>query len=141
MDTKVDISLTHPSSNMDDRKVATLRVVDRVSGMLLVQVDLTPDEFMDLHRSATVWASNSAEVSDYLDRVGKRMVVETLKWQRGEFTVVGYDYKAVPPEIQESIDFHVTSLWDTADARQTNFGWQVVFRKWIDDPDYDVDAN
>lgn len=113
------VQLSFPYSNIDGRYVS-LAITDRTSGLPLVEVPMTAEQFMDV-MSHTATRVSGATLPARPERIGKRMVVDT--------TSLGRSPERTPEQVR---DAYLADGWDVADVRRTNFGHQVVARRWID---------
>lgn len=119
---EVLITLTHPHGAGTRR--ATLHIVDSRSGERLVEVDLTPEQFMAVMSSSATRVTG-AQLPVHPERIGKRSQnVSTNIRSHGE------DIDAEAEKVRAA---YLTDGWETVRIDRTNFGRRVVAYRWIDD--------
>lgn len=125
MEIPVEVSLTYPVSS-EIGKRASLRVRDRTSNVILVDVLLAADELLDFLSTSLVEVKALAKVSDNLERVGREMEGATINIG----PVDGFYGDDVPPVVSERAATLLTEGWDSAEPRPTKGGWKIVVRRW-----------
>lgn len=127
----VVISISSPSStdSRDDGRV-NLRVQDEPSGTVLVDVEIPAGRWWRLCQSTT--QHHPAFVSPNLDRVGKVLETNRVRWDRDDFSrddppTARDVYRAVTEQLPEDWhDYADHSAWLDRD------GWVAAIRRWVD---------
>lgn len=120
----VSIRLAYPTFMGSDRgkKAAHLEVIDEASGQLIVDMELNPDQLMDLMSGSSTHVSG-ATLSSKPERLGRRA-------QTTSTNVFGFD-----PEVADRAQTvkaeYLAAGWEVVDVRQTNFGRRVAARRWL----------
>jgi hypothetical protein len=117
----VMISLTHPRGSNDDQRRVGLKVEDLVSSQVLVNVEMTAEQFADMMSSAATVVAG-ARLPQHPERLGKRMHTASTPITRTD----GRD----PQEVAAA---YLAEGWETVSVHQTNYGQQVVARRWVAD--------
>ena len=102
-----------------------LRVEDKVSGELLADVMLTPDQWLRVTSGSHITAEGT--VGRHLDRVGRKQVVRQLSVPRDALSTYNRDTSRT-----EAMNWglrHVETD-ESMEVRQTNSGWVVIYRSW-----------
>lgn len=117
------IQLSFPRSNVDPGPVVDLSVTDGMSGVQLVGVRLTADEFASL-MSCTATRVSGARIPspEHVHRIGRALEVDSKSLGHG---ASHQDVEAVRAD-------YLNNGWDTAEARRTNAGPQVIARRWVE---------
>ncbi|MEU3452232.1 hypothetical protein ABZ671_01115 [Micromonospora sp. NPDC006766] len=115
----VSVQLSYPYNSHTGRR-GHLTVTDRMSGLTLVEVDLTAGQVMDLMAHTSVRVSG-ATLPARPDLIGKRMETDS--------TTVGHNDERDPEQVRVG---YLVAGWDTAQVRRTNSGHQVTARRWVD---------
>lgn len=119
---EVLITLTHPRGGGDRR--VTLRVEDSMSGQMLVEVDLTPDQFADII-SASATRVTGATLTAHPHRIGRR--------SQNTSTDIRHYGDALDAEAKRISNAYLADGWEATRIDRTNFGRRVVAYRWIDD--------
>jgi hypothetical protein len=130
-DITVTINLSHARSFGDGKSESSahLRIEDEVSGTCLFDGRLTPEQFYTLHTSSGIKVTG---VSGHLDRVGKRMVVDSAKVPGYAIAGVAYD-KASDAAQKWADEAAHRRGWDEASVSRRSGGhFQATFRSWLD---------
>lgn len=118
---EVLITLTYPQGG--GARHATLRIEDGMSGETLIDVDLTPEQFLAM-MSTTATRVYGARLSDHPERFGKRM----------ENTSTRISHRAdLDAEAERVRDAYLADGWEQTRIDRTNFGRRVVAYRWIAD--------
>ncbi|MFY1595528.1 hypothetical protein [Micromonospora sp. WMMD737] len=116
----VSVQLSYPHNSHTGRR-GQLTVTDRMSGLVLVDVELTAEQVMDLMAHTPVRVSG-ATLPVRPDRIGKRMHVDS--------TAIGHNDPRDPEQVRAD---YLAAGWDAASVRRTNAGQQVVAYRWAAD--------
>lgn len=116
------VTITYPQGGGSAR--ATLRVEDQMSGETLVQVDMTPDQFMRAVASGTVPVSG-ARFPARPERVGRRM--------QNTSTNINSHAESAHAEAERVRDAYLADGWEEVSIDRTNFGRRVRAYRWIAD--------
>jgi hypothetical protein len=116
------VTITYPQGGGSAR--ATLRVEDQMSGETLVQVDMTPDQFMRAVASGTVPVSG-ARFPARPERVGRRM--------QSTSTNINSHAESAHAEAERVRDAYLADGWEEVSIDRTNFGRRVRAYRWIAD--------
>lgn len=117
----VQISLTYPKGGGGTR--ATLRVEDVPSGETLVDVDLDPEQYINI-MSSGVTIVTGAHVTTRPERIGRRMQNTSAEVRLG----TGVDLDA---EAERKRATFLAEGWEAVRIDKTNFGRRVVAYRWI----------
>jgi hypothetical protein len=131
---EVEMRLSYPMSSRNDKRLVTLSITDSVSRTVLLEANLTPDQFRDLLGASSLHPPVTAFVGN-LDRVGKRMehIAISVPSQTGDFRPDG----GTPVHVQEAAERfrqhqETPEEWAPDKPRRTNDGkWQLVLRRWV----------
>ena len=122
-DGHVSLSLHHPSSNGGETPIVRLEVTDRASRIVVLQVELSADQFLNLMGNRTAYGP--ASWTNHVDRIG-------LTMQHGSDTRPGSEYGN-----QMAADHHArlwaeVNGWTYWDAKRNNVGsWVFTGRRWV----------
>lgn len=114
----VQISLTYPSSNRDGKR-ASLEITERISGETIAAIELNAEQLMDLMSSTSLSVSD-ARLPLHPHRLGKVAQNTSTRIERGS---------SLDPE--KVRDDYLSNGWETAEVRKTNYGHNVMARRWI----------
>lgn len=119
------VEIMNPSSSdaRDDGYVS-LRIEDAASGETLVGVEIPAGRFYRLLQGGSqTWP---AQVSDNLDRLGKKMRVKVIRLGRFES-----ESEAIEEAHGVRRDlYREGERYDEMHVRRTNSGWEAVYRAW-----------
>jgi hypothetical protein len=130
-DITVTINLSHARSFGDGKSESSayLRIEDEVSGTCLFDGRLTPEQFYTLHTSSQITVTG---VSGLLDRVGKRMVLDSMKVPGYALANVAYDQASTAAQ-KWADEAARRRGWDEASVSRRSGGYfQATFRSWLD---------
>lgn len=125
-DGHVSIALAHPSSNSGETPIVRLEVTDRASRIVVLQVELDAEQFLNLMANRTAYGP--ASWTSHTDRIGK---------------VMRHDSAILPPETFPNVEaaklgaevWGQENGWTYTDARRNNASsWVFTGRRW-DDPE------
>ena len=119
------ITVTYPQGGGEVRH-ATLRVEDQMSGITLVQVDLTPEQYMRILASGAVPVSG-ARLPARPELIGRRMENTATSIRNG---AVDTD---IDVEAQRVRDQYLADGWEQVSIDKTNFGRRVRAYRWVTD--------
>jgi hypothetical protein len=127
-DITVTINLSHTYGG-DDVRSAHLHIEDETSGTCLFDGRLTPEQFYTLHTSSQIKITG---VSGHLDRVGKRMVMDSVKVPG--YALAGVAYDQASTAAQKWADEAARRRgWDEVSVSRRQGGYfQATFRSWLD---------
>jgi hypothetical protein len=133
---EVLITLTFPSAARSQNKAndhgryASLHIEDRASGIPLIDVDLSPDEFLSIMANSSTRITTGATTSPRLDLVGKRRIHEARPLGR---LYTDETQRAVI--IAEATAQAIADGWEQAAPQQHNWGWALHCERWVGDLD------
>lgn len=116
----VSIQLSYPTSNIDGR-YAQLTVIDRVSGVQIVQVTFRPEELVEFMAHTSVKVSG-AVLPKRPELIGRRQQITGTSLRR--------DSVVTPEEVR---DEYLAAGWESVQIQRTNSGHRVVARRWVAD--------
>jgi len=128
----VQIRLSYPTRTgidvgEDERHVASLNIIDRTSGQILVEVEMSAAEYLSF-MSGTGTNVSGATLPARPDRIGLR--------RQNTGTEVPYVSGESPAEAQARLDAVVGQYrldgWDTEVRRTNRSGIRVIARRYID---------
>ena len=128
-DIEVTVQLSYPVTNMPGGKAdetgryVELAVEDGASGEALVRVSLSANELMRIMSGEITRVSDGALTSSNLDRVGKRLEVETQTFSHG----------ALREDIDAAIADARAEGWEEVTEVRSNRGPVVRCRRWIEE--------
>jgi hypothetical protein len=117
---EVLVFLTHPRSN-DGTRTIHLKVEEQMSGMTVLEIAMTPEQFADVLAS-TGTNIPGARLPQHPERLGKRMQTASTALPRTD-----------PRDPEQVVAAYLADGWETASSRATNYGHLVVARRWIAD--------
>lgn len=131
-----EVSLTHPQRG-DGRRSARLRISDRASGAQIAELELDPDQFMDLLSGRYV-SNVPAEIGSRLDLIGRqhehhvelvpREVADLIPYQANSYM----DPLDAAPEVRAWVDAQRDG-WETCHLNRHNTGWALHLDRWTED--------
>jgi hypothetical protein len=112
-------------SNMTNEVSFHLRVNDDTSGTCLMDVQLSPEEWLRLTNGTSLTVDGG--ISPHLDRVGRKMVHRMVNVPKD--VVTSYQRDEAEEQIRAwAKDQRVEG--ETVEPRNSNSGWKVIFRSW-----------
>lgn len=121
----VSVRLSYPLSNQPGERHANLVIIDRPSGMTVIDVRISADQLLNLF-SGSLAELTGAAFTKYPERIGKKALV-TSKALRGH-NVNGID---IDEEAQEWKDQFLADGWEAVRIDRTNYGRNVVAHRWV----------
>ncbi len=131
---EVFVQLSYPTTNRPGGKTdaagryVSLRIKDDVSGQILVDLDLSAEEWTQILACEGIPIREGAATGEHLERIGKRMVHDQIP----------LGFNPSPEAAQAAVDKALADGWETAQVERRNFGSVVVTRKWVDQDSGDV---
>lgn len=116
----VSVQLSYPTSNTDGRR-AQLTVIDRMSGVRIVEVTFSPEQLMELMAHTAVVVSG-AVLPKRPELIGRRQQITG--------TTLARDSVATPEEVR---DEYLAAGWESVQIHRTNRGARVTARRWVAD--------
>lgn len=116
------ITLTYPHGGGDTR--AALRVEDSMSGEMLVEIDLNPEQFLRVMASGATRV-HGAQLPRHPERIGSRM--------QNTSTNIGHSVDDKDAEAERVRAQYLAEGWERVRIDRTNFGRRVVAYRWIAD--------
>lgn len=117
----VRIGFPSTTDSRDPRR-ATLEVRDETSGVHVLEISLTAEQFTALLGGST--AHVNAGITTRLDRVGKRMEHDSTSWPDG--------YATKEPEAQARAEqWQQANGWESLSLSQAHGTWTAIGRRWV----------
>jgi hypothetical protein len=133
---RLNARLSYPTSNVRvPSHYATIRVEDEDSGMIVVEVELDPEELFNLMANRTAYGTGFAGAR--VERYGKRRVVETVHLDRAEWGLT-YSSDETHAAIRANVKAYEDAGW-TVDYRRAHGNHTLVCTRWEDRTD-EMDA-
>lgn len=117
------ITLTHPHGGGESR--ARLVIEDQMSGTVLIEVELTGEEFLSVI-SSTATRVSGATLPRTPERIGRRSQNVSTNIHRAS----GVDVDVEAARIREE---YLADGWEAVRIDKTNYGRRVVAHRWIAD--------
>lgn len=126
MDKKYNVSL---QLGYMSNGLVYIEIRDRDSSLVLLQIDLTPEDFRNLLSSMNIEADAFILHEAARHRIGKKLTVSSMEIP--ESIRPKYN-ETTAPGLQDWVDNLVASEgWDEANIYHHNDGWKVHLRKWV----------
>lgn len=109
-----------------------LGVQDAASGEMLAQIQLSPEDLWRLLKGGSIQIDGRS--TDHLDRIGKRMMVDTVNVPRDITDTVSSRDRDREGRLKAAVDWASVTHpnWDAYQAHHTNTGTvRIVLRKWV----------
>lgn len=135
--TPVEVRINFPSTATGNAR-PTIVIVDRVSNTVLVDVEMSGEDFTQLLAARQVIAlADVAPVEKYA-HVGMKAENKTVdgwpeEWRRmvGK-RIQGFGYETLP-EMEEWAQAYIEEEgWDTYEWRYHNYGWGLIVRRHVE---------
>lgn len=112
------IALTFPQGGGGRR--ASLTIKEQISGETLIDIDLSPDEFLSFMSNCGTYV-NGARITRNPQRLGKR--------QQYVHTDIRFNVTAHPEQVRAE---YLADGWEVVYIDNTNFGHRVRAYRWVD---------
>ncbi|TDC26877.1 hypothetical protein E1211_29720 [Micromonospora sp. 15K316] len=116
----VSVQFSFPVSNTEGR-YAQLAVTDRMSGVQIVRVNLSPEELVEFLAHTSVRLSG-AVLPKRPELIGRR--------QQTTGTSLRHGADHTPEQVR---DEYLAAGWESVQIQTTNYGHRVVARRWVTD--------
>lgn len=125
---EVSLRLGYPTNNTREGRYASLEVTDEASGMVILEVDLEPDQLLALMSGSTAYSVASILVPKP-ERVGKVLEVASAMVRNG-------DYYGQEQEVaaQDLVKTYQDQGWEDVTSRRVRDGISITARRWHAQP-------
>lgn len=130
--TQVSILISHPHSNVRGNYVS-LRIDDETSGLRLLDIELEPEQFMNLMASRHVYATARVPTATGVSRLFRQREHESRPVPK-EWTK--YDYVRGDGAVKQAVDEWAAQIaesegWDTWRVETGSQSFYARFQRWL----------
>lgn len=127
------LQLTHPTGGAADDRMVNLRIIDTASGVMLIDIRLTSDQFTDLLANRSVEARAAVPTANGLDKAFRERQVGTLNVPTELGSKQAY---RSDPEVQQRIAEWAAGVadresWDEWTVQTGSKEFYATFRRWL----------